>query len=350
MTHWILVVSEGLFTHLQSGFGSGGEQDNHAPKAKEKELMNRKLGLRGTVAFGLFTLVSGACYADDKKDPLPGPIDSISDLEDTAKIVFKLADTNNDGQISQKEAIDAGNLLVGGFFFRADVNGDGVLTQQEAQQARETLFSQQPLLKFVLERAKPTTTAGGNQAQNGQPEAAAATNDPRQLAQRLASDPMQTITNLLDTNHDQKIESSELRQAVQTGVATLYLVADTNQDGQLNMYEINAGIGEIAKSAVQTVFQAADTDRNNMLSTEEFDKALIEPAHAVFRVLDANADNQLSMAELQRAQQIIQDQIQRLRVPDPGNSLANQLRNGSGANRGSQAPYQASPASAPNPR
>ena len=68
----------------------------------------RKNGIRGTVALGLFTLASSACYADDKKDALPGPIDSISDLEDTAKIVFKLADTNNDDQISQKEAIDAG--------------------------------------------------------------------------------------------------------------------------------------------------------------------------------------------------------------------------------------------------
>ena len=43
-------------------------------------------------------------------------------------MLFKLADTNNDGQISQKEATDAGNLLVGGFFFRADANGDGTLT------------------------------------------------------------------------------------------------------------------------------------------------------------------------------------------------------------------------------
>ena len=46
-----------------------------------------------------------------------GPIQNIQDLQDTGKLLFKLADTNNDGQISQKEATDAGNLLVGGFFF-----------------------------------------------------------------------------------------------------------------------------------------------------------------------------------------------------------------------------------------
>ena len=134
--------------------------------------MRRIIGIHGTVALGLVTLASAACYADDKKDVTPGPIDSISDLQDTAKIVFKVADTNNDGQISQKEAVDAGNLLVGGFFFRADTNGDGVLTEQEGQQARESLFAQQPLLKFVLERAKPTNLPQGNQAQNVQPIAA----------------------------------------------------------------------------------------------------------------------------------------------------------------------------------
>ena len=224
------------------------------------------------------------------------------------------------------------------------------MTQQEAQQARETLFAQQPLLKFVLERAKPTNVQQGNQAQLCSPSRAERPTIPRHVARSLAADPMRTLTNLLDANHDEKIEATELRQAVQTGVASLFMVADTNQDGQLNMYEINAGIGEIAKSAIQSVFQAADADRNNQLSTDEFDKALVEPAHAVFRVLDANADNQLSLAELQRAEQIIQDQIQRLRVPDPSNSLSNQLRNGPSANRAGQAPYQGAPATGLAPR
>ncbi len=59
---------------------------------------------------------------------------------------------------------------------------------------------------------------------------------------------------------------------------------------------------------------------------EEYDKALTEPAHAVFRVIDANADNQISLAELQRAEQILADQIQRLRVPEPSNSLSHQVQ------------------------
>ncbi len=160
-----------------------------------------------------------------------------------------------------------------------------------------------------MQKAKPTNLPQGNQAQNVQPIASGTANDPARVAQSLATDPMRTIENLLDTNHDQKIEATELRQAVQTGVSTLFLMADTNQDGQLSPYELNAAVGEVAKSAVQSVFQAADGDRNNMLSIDEYDKALAEPAHAVFRVLDANDDNQLSLDELQRAEQIIADQI-----------------------------------------
>lgn len=309
--------------------------------------MRRQTWMYKTVVAGVASLATAAGYADDKKkDALPGPIDSLSDLQDTAKLAFKLADTNNDDQISQQEALDAGYLLVGGFFFRADANGDGVLTMQEAQQAREMLYTQQPLLKFVVERAKPTGGAG-NATANSQGIVAGTTNDPARVAQSLAVDPMGTIANLLDTNRDQKIEASELRQAVQTGVQTLFLVADTNQDGQLSPYELNAAVTEVAKSAVQTAFQAADGDRSGALSIEEYDKALTEPAHAVFRVLDANADNQLTLQELQRAEQIIADQIQRLQVPEPSNSAANQIERGRNRSAGNQA-NPVSPSASPS--
>ena len=69
-------------------------------------------------------------------------------------MLFKLADENNDGQISQKEAVDAGNLLVGGFFFRADKNGDGVLSPDEAKQAREAFLSTKPWVRYAVGTAK----------------------------------------------------------------------------------------------------------------------------------------------------------------------------------------------------
>ena len=141
----------------------------------------------------------------------------------------------------------------------------------------------------------------------------------------LAADPTGTISSLLDTNHDQKLAETELRQGVQTAVQSLFVLADTDQNGQLTPYELNAAVGEMAKSAAQSIFQAADTDRNGALSQDEYDKALAEPAHAVFRILDANGDNQLSFDEIQRAERILTDQLQRLRVPDPSNSLSNQI-------------------------
>jgi Ca2+-binding EF-hand superfamily protein len=282
--------------------------------------------MQAALALGIAGLISGQGMAQThEKGDIPGPIDSVQDLQDTAKMLFKMADTNNDGQISQKEALDAGNLLVGGFFFRADINGDGALSPEEARSAREQLFRQQPLLRYILEKAKPQ---GAGAAVNTNVNTAGGVNTQQagQVAQNIAANPVQTIGNLLDTNHDRKIEATELRQAVQQGVQTLYQIADANQDGQLSPAELNRAVGEAARSAVQIAFQTADLDHNGALSMDEFDKALTEPAHAAFRVLDANNDNQISVEELQRAQQIIGDQIRRLRVPEPANSIPRQLQ------------------------
>jgi Ca2+-binding EF-hand superfamily protein len=301
--------------------------------------MKARFLMSGALALGIAGLVPGTGIAQDKRGDIPGPIDSIQDLQDTAKMLFKLADTNNDGQISQKEAIDAGNLLVGGFFFRADTNGDGVLTPDEARAAREALFNQQPLLRFIVERAKPA---------NPPPATATPTNQPGQpqpageVARNLAANPAQTIGSLLDTNHDRNIQATELRQAVQTSAQTLFAAADTNQDGQLSPAELNQVVGQAARTAMQSAFQAADTDHNGALSMAEFDQALTGPAHAVFRVLDANNDNQLSLQELQRAEQIIKDQIRRLRVAEPPNSLSHRLQ-AAGETPASAQPAQVAP-------
>jgi Ca2+-binding EF-hand superfamily protein len=308
-----------------------------------RKSMRIRFGMISTMAMGMMTFASATSFADDKPKAGIGPIQSVQDLEDTAKILFKLVDTNNDGQVSQKEVGDAGNLLFGGYFFRADTNGDGVLTPEEGKQARDALFAQQPLLKLLLEKAKATDVQ-----QSTQPQATPANNDRASAFKQLAANPMRTIGNLLDSNHDQKIEATELRQAIQTGVQVLFSVADTNQDGQLTPAELNAAVGEAAKSAVQTVFQAADADRNGSLSMQEYDKALSEPAHALFRVIDANSDNQISLAELQRAEQVLADQIQRLRVPEPRNSLLNYIQNGLNAARTLRTPDQPSPG-APSP-
>jgi len=225
-------------------------------------------------------------------------------------MVFKMADTNNDGQISQKEATDAGNLLVGGFFFRADQNGDGVLSQDEARQARQAMFAQQPLLRYVIQKAQyQAQQAGGNNA-------------------NAAANPAATVGNLLDTNNDKQLQATEVRQAVTTAVQGLFAVADTNRDGQISPTEINSAIVGAARSAAQAAFQQADADRDGSLSRDEFDKAIIEPAHMVFGILDGDNDGKITQQEAQRARQLIATQMQHLMVPEPSNSARNLIRSG----------------------
>jgi len=259
----------------------------------------------GALVVGLLVISGGVRAADD----LPGPIDSLADLQDTGKMVFKMADINNDGQISQKEAIDAGNLLVGGFFFRADANGDGAVSKEEAQQARESFLQQKPLLRLVLQRAGQRGAAQpGQPAEPGQPA------QPGQRGSR-GQNPAQGFMSFADSNNDGQLQAAELRQAVQTGVQSLYAAADTNRDGQMSPEEVNAAVAGMARAAAQASFQAADKDGNGSLSQEEFNQAIVEPANAVFRVVDANGDGQISQQEAQSAQRVVINQIRILNVP-----------------------------------
>jgi len=299
--------------------------------------MNLKFWMRGAAMAGLGLLAfspmaraqqaaagarpaANANAGDDDRKPgdLPGPIDSFQDVQDTGKMLFKLADTNNDGQISQKEAIDAGNLLVGGFFFRADQNGDGTLTKDEARAAREALFRQQPLLRAVLQR-------GGQAAKE---EGIGNKRDANANANTNNANTAGNLAGLLDGNNDQKLQASELRQAVQSAVQGLFAAGDSNRDNQLSPSEINAAVQGAARTAMQASFQQADANNDGQISQDEFDKALIKPAHVVFGVLDADGNNQLSQDEMQRAMRVVAGQLRMLQVPEPANSLPNQIRSG----------------------
>jgi len=257
---------------------------------------------------------------------IPGPIDNLREAQQTGRMLFSMADTNNDGQISQKEATDVGNLIVGGFFFRADQNGDGVLSQDEAKQARDALFAQQPVLRYVIQKARYQANQGNAGGNNN------------------AADPAASIGNLLDTNNDNQLQASEVRQAVQTAVQGMFAVADTNRDGQLSPTEINAAIIGAARTAAQAAFQQADTDRNGSLSREEFHKAIIEPADMVFAIMDGNNDGQISPQESEAARRIIADQLQGLMVPEPPNSARNLLRTGASPEQVAPVPNIPNPA------
>jgi len=256
------------------------------------------------VGAGLLSMLL-ACGARAEHKDLPGPIDSIEDLQDVGKLLFKLADTNNDNRISQKEAIDAGNWLVGGFFFRADANGDGTVTPDEARAAREALFNQKPLFRFIFQRGQEAINQdGGANASNQQ---------------------KMNLMNVLDTNHDGNLSASELRQAVQNSVQTLFLTADRNGDGQLDPAELNQAVIDFGRTAVQTAFNTADTDKNGAVSQAEFDKAIMKPVHVLFKIFDANNDGQISPDEMRSGMQILVRELRSMRVPEPSNSLSHQL-------------------------
>jgi Ca2+-binding EF-hand superfamily protein len=256
---------------------------------------------------------------------MPGPIDSLQDLQDTGRMIFKMADENNDGQISQKEAVDAANLVVGGFFFRADQNGDGVLSQEEAKQALDSFFATKPWLRYVVETAK---TAKNQERGN--------TTDNQNKQNAVGN-----ILAILDTNNDKQLQASELRQAVQTTVQGVFATADTNRDGQLSPAEVNAAIAGLGRQIAQAAFQKADTDNNGQISEAEFEKAILEPARVAFKVADLNHDGQISQQEAQTARQVLASRLRALRVPEPQNSPRNTVNAAIGS--------QTQPASQPAP-
>jgi Ca2+-binding EF-hand superfamily protein len=260
----------------------------------------------GAGLIGMLTVAGAKAQSPE----LPGPIDSFEDLQSTGKMLFKLADTNNDNLISQKEAVDAGNLIAGGFFFRADANGDGTLTRDEVQTAREALFNQKPVLRIIFQRGKAEID---RQAK-----------DPASANQ--ANVAKQTVSNLIDPNHDGNLSAPEVRQAVQTSVQSLFLMSDRNGDGQISPDEVNQAVVEVGRQAVQTAFNAADTDNNGAISEAEFDKALLGPAHLIFGIVDANKDKQLSVAEIQSSTATVMRELKAMRVPDAETTIVEHLQ------------------------
>lgn len=258
---------------------------------------------------------------------LPGPIDSLHDLQDSARMAFMMADQDHDGLISQQEATDAANVLVGGFFFAADANGDGVLSREEAEAARDRIMQQNPLLRFVLQRAQNAQQGNDNQGN--------------------ATQAVRDVLNEIDTNNDRQLQASEVRQAVATAVQGLFAVADTNRDNQLSPNELNAAVYGLARAAVQASFQAADRDNNGALSQEEFAQAIVEPANTVFAILDANQDGQLTPEELRRAGRVVANQLQMFTIPEADNSIQNLLE--SGRRPGEVAPVPDINVNNPNP-
>jgi len=274
----------------------------------------------GLSVLALMLVAMPARAADAQKD-IPGPIDSLQDLQDTGKMLFKMADENNDGQVSQQEAIDVGNMLVGGVFFSADANGDGTLSTQELQQARDATLAKRPYLRVIAMRARANQ---GNAAAPGNAGNAAAPGNAAGATNTVG----QGLMALLDSNNDRQVQATELKQMVQTTIQSVFAAADTNRDGQMSPSEVNAALAGAARTAMQASFQRVDSDNNGKISQAEFQKSVVEPANAVFHMIDANGDGQISTQEFQSAQRFLASQARALNMPEPANSPRHLIESG----------------------
>lgn len=280
--------------------------------------MNTQLWKNGLRALGVGFATLAASANVQAQD---GALDLLDNVQDTGRVIFKLVDENNDGQISQKEAIDAGNLMVGGFFFRADTNGDGVVSQEEAKASSDSFLAQRPWVKFLVGRVESSKPASTNGTQS----------------------PSVVLMGVIDANGDKNLSATEVRSAIQTGVQGLFAAADTNRDGQMSPVEVNAAIVGGLKAAEQATFQAADLNHDGQISRDEFVKALTDPANAAFAILDANSDGELSQQELASAGRVLESQFQRTYLPESPNSLKNLLQTGKKPNQEAVIPKFAVP-------
>jgi hypothetical protein len=277
----------------------------------------------------------GLCGAQEHRmqdlKNLPSPGEALRDLQNTGRMLFVMADVNHDGQVSQQEAVDAGDLVVGGFFFRADTDGNGTVTDQEARAEVNKYLDQSPWLKYVVESLR-------NQAQN----------KPANGQNRAQGGSIKGIVALIDTNRDNQLESSELRQFVQTATQSFYAAADTNHDGLMSPAEVNAAVAGLGKAVAQQAFLQADADGNGQLSRTEYDKALIEPANVFFQIIDLNHDGQLSQQETQQLAQVIVTRLRTILPPEPANSPTNLIESGRMPNETAPVPTFATPGRNPN--
>jgi len=274
------------------------------------------------LSLGMIAMPGGARADDNPLQDLPNPMQAVRLVQNVGRTMFLAADVNHDGLLSQKEAVDANNLLVGGFFFQADKDGNGVVTQEEAKEVQDSYLSQNPWAQYIVDTIKAQQTNSKDSSQ---------------------IDPIQAFAALLDSNNDKQIQASEVRDLVQTTTQTIFASGDTNRDGKMSESEIYAAMAGGARAWAQFAFQQADTDNNGTLSRAEFDKSIVEPANLAFQILDLDHNGQISQQESQQTERTIISQLRMLRLPEPANSPVKLIESGKTPEEAAPVPTFATP-------
>jgi Ca2+-binding EF-hand superfamily protein len=179
-------------------------------------------------------------------------------------------DTDGDAMISRKEAIVAGQQLVGGVFFRVDQNHDGRLAPMELRTARSILLREHPILRTLLS------------------------------SPRTSSYSMRQLLGYLDTNGERGMELNEASLAVSTAVDALFAMSDTNRDGRIAVSELHVAANKLSESTARAALQAIDVDKNGAVSAGELDAAMLQATRQAFVRMDRNGDGMLSPEEATR--------------------------------------------------
>lgn len=206
---------------------------------------------------------------------------AIEQWEQTGEKLFDMADINNDGELTRREAVGATNFLIGGFFARADENGNGVVTPDEARDMRTAILNQRPMLRTAVEALKQGT----------------------------GDSPFKAIAQILDIDYGQPVTAEEARRAAREAVNVAFAGLDVNRDDRLTSTELKVGVSTLTAAATDAAFKSADKDTTGDISLNEFEAALLIPARTVFAMADKNDDRKLSPEEARQATLLILHQL-----------------------------------------
>lgn len=179
-------------------------------------------------------------------------------------------DADGDAMISRKEAMVAGQQLVGGVFFRVDQNHDGHLAPIELRAARSILLREHPIVRTLLS------------------------------SPRASSYSMRQLLSYLDPSGERGMELNEASLAVSTGVDALFAMSDMNRDGRIALSELHVAANKLSESTARAALHAMDADKNGAVSVGELDAAMLQATRQSFVRMDRNGDGMLSPEEATR--------------------------------------------------